>query len=404
MKLQRMKRFGLVLGMMLVGQALAACTQTSDVPPEATAIVDATTVVSLATAAPVATYVVQRGDRLVEIATANDLSLGVLLALNDIPNPDLIEVGDVIFLEEQPGAQVAATSEAGGSTEVGVAAGAPVATGTALPRLVQVEEVDQPFRERLSAWWANAPKPSVSGDAAQQGIFAAIALPAAVVGFVLLLIVGRLALRLTRSTIRFALNVGGSSSTDGEEQQSERGEGDVRPTSARRIASFAFVGRGARGTMGAIGSLGARVQAMGLGWLTRPLSALMRASVRVATWAGTMTLAGTRWAGAMAASVARSVGRLLHLNAQKAVDANAARRERARDQEIQRESRGWWSQGRERLRIGLLDEAEECFETGLRLAVEGGWQDEVTLYRNELHLLDERRNVERSLVPSGHEA
>jgi len=51
----------------------------------------------------------------------------------------------------------------------------------------------------------------------------------------------------------------------------------------------------------------------------------------------------------------------------------------------------------------LLDEAEECFETGLRLAVDGGWQDEITLYQSELQLLAERRSVERSLVPSAPE-
>jgi LysM domain-containing protein len=413
MNIQRTKHFGMILGTVMLSQSLIACVQTSDAPPPAaTAVAD---VESVATARPVATYVVQHGDRMVDIAADHGISLSNLLALNDIPNPDMIEVGDVIFLEEQPSAQVAVASESGSAGDVGVAAGAPVATGTPLPRIVQVEAVDESFQERFSAWWADAPKPSISGDAAQQGIFAAIVLPAAVVGFVLLLIAGRLAVRLTRVAIRFGLNVGSASAADGETQRSEHGESAALPKSARRRPSFAFVGRGARGTAGAMGALGTRMRAKGFGWLIQPLSALMRATVRAAAWTGTMTLGGTRWAGAvtvagarwagaMTAAGARSIGRLLHLNAQKAVDARTARRERVRDEEIQRDSRVWWSQGRERLRIGLLDEAEECFETGLRLAVEGGWQDEIALYRNELHLLLERRNMERSLVPSGHEA
>ncbi|MBT5774190.1 MAG: LysM peptidoglycan-binding domain-containing protein [Dehalococcoidia bacterium] len=387
MNFQRTKRFGTFFGVVLLSQSLIACTQTSEVSPSGATDV---TVATVATAQPVATYVVQRGDRMVDIAAEHDISLGALLQLNNIPNPDVIEIGDVIFLEAQPSAAVIAASETGSTTGAGVAAGAPVPTTEPLPRLVQIEAVDEPFSERLSQWWANAPKPSLSGDAVQQGVFAAVALPAAVIAFVLLLMLGRLALRLLRAALRIPR--GRSSAASASEEQPESEQDELRPKQPRRLPSFAFVGRAARGFAVATGKLATGVRGTGIGWLTRPLAAFVRAMARAMHWVGRLIASGTH-----------ALASLLHLNARKAVGAHTARRERARDREFQRESRGWWSQGRERLRIGLIDEAEECFETGLRLAVEGGWQEEIELYRSELQLLEERRGVKRSLVPSAHE-
>lgn len=375
MNYQRTKRLGALLGVVLLSQSLTACTQTSEVSPSETTDV---TAAAAATAQPVATYVVQRGDRMVDIAARHDIPLGTLLSLNNIPNPDVIEIGDVIFLEAQPSAAVTA------------AAASTSATTTPLPRLVQVEAVDESFSERLSQWWANAPKPSLSGDAVQQGVFAAVALPVAVVAFVFLLMLGRLALRLIQGMMQ--ISRGRSSAATTSEEQPGADEVELRPKRRRRLPSVAFIGRGARGLAVATGRLATRTRGTGIGWLTRPLAALVRAIARAMRWAGRVTAAGVQ-----------ALASLLHLNARKAVGAHTARRERARDQEFQRESRGWWSQGRERLRIGLLDEAEECFETGLRLAVEGGWHDEIELYRSELRLLEERRGVEHSLVPSVHE-
>lgn len=375
MNIQQTKRLGVFLGVVLLTQSLIACTETAELSPPGSSNVTATTA---ATALPVATYVVQRGDRLGDIAAKHNIPLGALLALNNIPNPDVIEIGDVIFLEAQPVAAVAAPAARAS------------ATTTQLPRLVQVEAVDQPFSERVSQWWANAPKPSLSGDAVQQGVFAAVALPAAVVASVLLFMLGRLLLRPLRGVMRILRERSAAATVTEDSPQTSKIE--PRPKPWRRLPSFAFVGRGARGLAVATGRLATKTRGTGTGWLTRPLAALLRAISQA-----------MRWAGSVAASVVHAIASLLHLNAQKAVGAHTARRERARDQEFQRESRGWWSQGRERLRIGLLVEAEECFETGLRLAVEGGWQEEIELYRTELRLLEERRGAQHSLVASAHE-
>lgn len=372
MKLKRTNRLGAIFGVVLLAQLLIGCTQEAVAPPAATVQVPVTT-------EPVATHVVQRGDRLVDIAAEYNIPLARLIELNDVANPDVIEVGSVLLLEEP-------------STESPTSANAaPVATRAPLPRLVQIEAVEPSFGERLSEWWADAPKPALSGDAVQQGLFAAVVLPAAVVALFLLLIVGRLTVRLLRSMTRMAFGSSTRASAEAEQQQ-ESGEAAVQPPDRRRLPSLAFVGVVGRRIAIATRGLATSIRAAGLGWLTRPLASV-----------GRLLVALTRWASAITVRGARYLGSVLNLNARKAVGVHTARRERARDQEFQRESRGWWSQGRERLRIGLLDEAEECFETGLRLAVDGGWQDEITLYRSELQLLAERRSVERSLVPSAPE-
>ena len=371
---QRMKRLGVVLGVVLFSQIAVSCLQEAALPPPS-----ATADVTVVTAAePVASYVVQRGDRLVDIAAEQDVSLGLLIELNGITDPDVIEVGDVILLEAQPEEPAAST------------VAEPVATRAPLPRIVATEPVEESFNDRLSEWWAGIPKPSLTGDAIQQGLFAAVALPSLVVGFILLVMMARLAIRLLRTASRIAFGRS-AASVDQEETPSEDST-HAEAQRRRRIPGLAFVGGGGRWVATVFGRLGTSIRGVGFGWLTRPLAAASRIALRAG-----------RWVAAVALAAARYVGRMLHLNARKAVGVHTARRERARDHEFQREARGWWSQGRERVRIGLLDEAEECFETGLRLAVEGGWQDEIALYRSELRLLEERRSVERSLVPSIHE-
>lgn len=54
------------------------------------------------TAEPELTYRVQAGDTLSRIAERYDLSIGALLNVNDLPNPDFLEVGQIINLPQPP--------------------------------------------------------------------------------------------------------------------------------------------------------------------------------------------------------------------------------------------------------------------------------------------------------------
>lgn len=88
---------------------------TSTSPPSSVdAVVDVTSApnvplatLSVSTAIPtVATtpgqHIVQGGDTLSQIASDNNVSLQYLISINSIPNPDLLEVGQIIYLPDAP--------------------------------------------------------------------------------------------------------------------------------------------------------------------------------------------------------------------------------------------------------------------------------------------------------------
>ena len=74
-------------------------TATASPPAVATAASDS---ITLETGAGSAQHIVQWGDTLSQIAAQYDFSLASILALNDLENPDLLEVGQVISLPQVP--------------------------------------------------------------------------------------------------------------------------------------------------------------------------------------------------------------------------------------------------------------------------------------------------------------
>ena len=75
-------------------------------PPTLQPAVPATTTLFTAVAQPTApgsprrTYTVQSGDELRHIAAKYDVSITILLELNDIPNPDSLRIGQVLRLPD----------------------------------------------------------------------------------------------------------------------------------------------------------------------------------------------------------------------------------------------------------------------------------------------------------------
>lgn len=68
----------------------------------ATAALDSAPAADLATGASAAQHIVQWGDTLSQIAAQYDVSLASILAINDLENPDLLEVNQVIQLPQAP--------------------------------------------------------------------------------------------------------------------------------------------------------------------------------------------------------------------------------------------------------------------------------------------------------------
>jgi LysM repeat protein len=88
-------------------------------PPETTETVDTTSAAPGATSPPAATpasngletYEVQSGDTLGAIASAYGLTIEEILAVNELENPDVLDVGDVIFIPIPAGADDPAATE-----------------------------------------------------------------------------------------------------------------------------------------------------------------------------------------------------------------------------------------------------------------------------------------------------
>ena len=53
------------------------------------------------TALPTIRYVIQPGDNLTRIARQHDVSVEVLIALNEIQNPDRLTAGNVLLIPQQ---------------------------------------------------------------------------------------------------------------------------------------------------------------------------------------------------------------------------------------------------------------------------------------------------------------
>lgn len=91
----------LFLSSVLVYAETDTTTSASTWVEETTTVPVTTTTTTVATTSSTATYTVKSGDMLWKIAADNDMSLSDLLSLNpQITTPNLISVGDVIYLKE----------------------------------------------------------------------------------------------------------------------------------------------------------------------------------------------------------------------------------------------------------------------------------------------------------------
>ena len=109
-----------LLALSLASLALLACTEASEPPSE----VVAQPVPAQETRTVEDVYVVQLGDNLARIAAAHDATISELMALNEIVDPAVIEVGDEIVVERRvvrlrtPAPSLAVTSPAAGERGV----------------------------------------------------------------------------------------------------------------------------------------------------------------------------------------------------------------------------------------------------------------------------------------------
>lgn len=287
-----------------------------------------------------ATHVVVRGETLSIIARATGVSVDTLVELNDIQNPNLIEPGLVLLLEPQPEAPAAR-------------------------RPATEPEASDPVVTWLNDRWDELrPHLTLSDRSIEEGAIAGLLLPAIVIGLVAvwLLFTGA-------RTALFTLIGHMPRRSEGRSAEPATVEAET-PVSERK-----------RGTPNVARLLRRAVPpAPSTARLRNLLSRSAAASRRGATH-----FAGTLSRGA-AATVTSTEERVRH--------ARAAHTERRLQQDVASRQAAlrtdWWRPGMEALRIGLLDEAGRCFESGLEAARAEGWHDEIALFEESLERVRER--------------
>jgi LysM repeat protein len=75
---------------------MAQATEPAEVVQPTAAVVQSTPVAGRRT------YTVQRGDELKEIAAVHGVSMASIVAINDIPDPDSLRVGQVLTIPDPP--------------------------------------------------------------------------------------------------------------------------------------------------------------------------------------------------------------------------------------------------------------------------------------------------------------
>ena len=320
---------------------------------------------AVGTPEPVATHVVVRGETLFEISRDTGVSIETLVELNEIPDANVIEVEQVLALE--PPREPAASAVEPPSSE----------------------EPTDPVLAWFRVRWDQLPRPTVSDRAVSEGAIAALMVPAVVFA---LLLVWLLALGSRRVVLGAARGVGwlGASlpipppggSVDGDTEV----DADASiPVSAPNVRTPRVPWRGRSRQR----SRRARVPALLSVGLSR-----VSAGVRVLgghVRAGVLVLGGHVSALARRAVRASTVG----LRERGAARAEQRRERELLDQRAALRDR-WWRAGTEALRIGLLDEAELCFVSGLEAAESEDWAAEVRLFQQDLELVRERRSFATS--------
>jgi LysM repeat protein len=81
---------------------LAPATRTQAEPTSGTQAAPTAQVVGPTHVAGRRTYTVRRGDELREIAAAHGVSMASIMAINDIPDPDNLRVGQVLIIPNPP--------------------------------------------------------------------------------------------------------------------------------------------------------------------------------------------------------------------------------------------------------------------------------------------------------------
>jgi LysM repeat protein len=326
-----------LLGLVLASTVLlAACTEASTRNTAPAAFTPTPT-----SAAP-ATHVVVRGETLSTIARDTGVELRTLVELNDIQTPDLIEPGLVLLLETAPEPAPAPPPRATTATT-------------------------DPVQTWIEARWGDVrPHLTLSQRSIEQGAIAGLLLPAVVTAMIAtwLLFDGARALvagavrRATSS--RAAGDERADAPTSGTEGPSERGRGLPHPSAALR----------------------AQVHRLPMEWPSRVTSS---AGVRTKRLVVGIALGAWRRT--------RNASQLLRERWRDGLNARAERR--LQEEQFARQAAlrdQWWRPGMEALRIGLLADANRCFEAGLAAAEAEHWHEEIALFEESLQRLRERRS------------
>lgn len=327
----------------LVAFALLACGEAT-VEPAATAAPRSSTVVAVEEPR---TYVVERRDTLARIALETGVPLATLVELNSIADPNRIEVGEVLVLEETP---------------------------LPLPNpersIVSREPVDRSLGTRLSEWWDGLYRPdlNLSDRSLSQGAVAGLMLPAAVLAFVALWLgwqgLRRIGATLTAVGARAFAGGGPQLAPTGSSGSGTAGSSidvpeDPAPTSSEPAKP----------------SLWSRMSVPSVAIPRVPRPRIARPDVTMPRPTIDLSVVGHQIRKLV---VAAGVGARRLVRTPAVVTRGVeARRERAREQTARQESEAHWLTGAERLRIGLVDEAYESFNSALKVAREHGWQDEI---------------------------
>jgi len=360
---------------LLLAALCTACADTNESPPTPATSASVATVEPVSVAVETATpqpraHVVTRGQTLAQLANEYRVPLANLVEWNQIQDPNLVLVGQIVMLE------------------------APLPQSTQVPLRrapAETEEAD-PLLEWARDTWKRLPMPDfgITNEGVRNGV--TVAFVFLVAGMAVL--AAAVVLAVSRSLIRVALR---------------------RPTRAEAAAPreplLVYVGAPAPPTVERA---------------VVPAAPQRTATAREAVPEAAMTAQErTRVEGPLRPSVepphvpgpvsdssdlaekgrrAPSFG-ILRSPGSKLVAATAGMRrgtsglfegrqrkedERRREASLQR----WWKHGTETLRIGLLDDAERHFLEGLREAEQYGWDDERQLYEEALaHVAERRRAV-----------
>jgi LysM repeat protein len=353
------RRAFLAGGAVVVALALLGCSETT-AEPVATQVPRASTAVPLPEPR---IYVVERQDTLARIARDTGVPLATLVELNEIADPNRIEVGEVLLLEE-----------------------APLPLPNPERSIVSREPVDRSLGTQLSDWWDGLYRPdlNLSDRSLSQGAVAGLMLPAAVLAFVALWMswqgLRKVGVALT--------SVGARIFPGGGPRLAPDGAGGVSGSSAAMDPAVETAPSSERSGP----SLWARTRAK----LPTPSASIRRPHIQRPDLRWSMPsidFSGLRHQlSKLAVATASGARRLLRTPAVVSRGVEA-RRERARKQAARQEAEAHWLTGAERLRIGLFDEAYESFNAALKVAREHGWQDEIDRNLAALDDIAARRRV-----------